>query len=117
MSSPSVGATILILDDESHNRKLMQTLLGPEGYRTLVAATRREALQLAAEKSPDLILLDVMMPEIDGYQVATLLKTDPATRHIPILMVTALDDRTARLACLNAGAEEFLTKPVERAEL
>jgi len=115
MTSPP--ATILIVDDELLNRKLLEALLRPEGHWTISAANGEEALAAVAEHSPDLILLDVMMPGMDGYQVAKILKGKPATSHIPIIMVTTLTDRGARLAGLNAGAEEFLTKPVERSEL
>jgi PAS domain S-box-containing protein len=111
------AAIILIVDDEIQNRKLLETLLRPEGYRTLSAANGEEALTSIAEQAPDLILLDIMMPGIDGYQLAGILKAGPATSNIPIIMVTALVDRNARLAGLRAGAEEFLTKPVDRAEL
>jgi diguanylate cyclase (GGDEF)-like protein/PAS domain S-box-containing protein len=115
MTNPA--ATILIVDDEILNRKLLEALLRPEGHWTISAASGEEALAAVAEHSPDLILLDVMMPGMDGYQVAKILKGKPATSHIPIIMVTTLTDRGARLAGLDAGAEEFLTKPVERSEL
>jgi diguanylate cyclase (GGDEF)-like protein len=111
------NATILIVDDESHNRKLLETLLQPEGYQTRCAANGDDALASMAELPPDLILLDVMMPGMDGYQVAKCIKANPVTASIPIIMVTANIDRDARLAGLNAGAEEFLTKPIDRAEL
>jgi signal transduction histidine kinase len=111
------AATILIVDDEIRNRKLLETLLHPEGYRTRAVADGEHALASVAQCAPDLILLDVMMPSMDGYQVARTLKADPATANIPIVMITALIDRSARLEGLNAGVEEFLTKPVDRAEL
>jgi len=113
-------ATILIVDDERANRRLLQALLGPEGYVTRTAASGEEALTSIADDPPDLILLDVMMPGLDGREVASTVKADPASRNIPIIMVTAQGDRDARLAALaalDAGAEEFLTKPVDRAEL
>ncbi|HTA65810.1 MAG TPA: EAL domain-containing protein [Xanthomonadaceae bacterium] len=113
----SAHATILIVDDELQNRKLLEALLRPEGYVTIGAANGEEALASIAQCAPDLILLDVMMPGMDGYEVASVLKADPATSAIPIIMVTAQIDRSARLAGLGAGAEEFLTKPVDRAEL
>jgi diguanylate cyclase (GGDEF)-like protein/PAS domain S-box-containing protein len=113
----SLTSTILIVDDEIRDRKLLEILLKPEGYVTLCAATGEEALALVAQSPPDLILLDIMMPGMDGYQVASILKTNPAASNIPIIMVTALIDRSSRLAALNSGAEEFLTKPVDRSEL
>jgi diguanylate cyclase (GGDEF)-like protein/PAS domain S-box-containing protein len=116
MSAPDVP-TILIVDDDAQNRRLLAVLLRPEGYRTFGAASGEEALAAVSECPPDLILLDIMMPGLDGYQVASILKANPATSNIPIIMVTACADRVARLAGLDAGAEEFLTKPVDRAEL
>jgi diguanylate cyclase (GGDEF)-like protein/PAS domain S-box-containing protein len=111
------GHTILIVDDEPHNRKLLEALLRPEGYVTLSANNGEDALAAVKLQLPDLILLDVMMPGMDGYQVAKILKTDTTTLHIPIIMVTAQTDPGALLDGLNAGAEEFLIKPVNRAEL
>ena len=108
---------ILIVDDEYKNRKLLEVMLAPEGFLLLNAANGEEALASAAVESPDLILLDVMMPDMDGYEVAAKLKGNIATKSIPIIMLTALDDRNARMLGLNAGAEDFLTKPVDRAEL
>jgi diguanylate cyclase (GGDEF)-like protein/PAS domain S-box-containing protein len=110
-------ATVLIVDDELKNRKLLEILLRPEGYLTQTAASGEEALASIAQCAPDLILLDVMMPGMDGYAVANLLKANPVTSNIPIIMVSAQVDRAARLAGLNAWAEEFLTKPVDRTEL
>jgi PAS domain S-box-containing protein len=113
----NTAATILIVDDEIRNRELLERLLQPEGYITLSAANAEEALASIADRVPDLILLDVIMPGMDGCQLAVKLKANPASANIPIIMVTAQVDRKARLAALNAGAEEFLTKPVDRAEL
>ena len=109
--------TILIVDDEERNRRLLTVLLRPEGYQTTSAASGEEALASINKSAPDLILLDIMMPGMGGYQVATILKTNPATSNIPIIIVTAHMERSARLAGLDAGAEDFLTKPVDRAEL
>jgi signal transduction histidine kinase/DNA-binding response OmpR family regulator len=110
-------ACILIVDDERHNRELLEIMLKPEGFLLQSAATGEEALALIARQPPDLILLDVMMPGMSGYDVAGKIKSDPATKNIPVIMLTALDDRNARMLGLNAGAEDFLTKPVDRPEL
>jgi PAS domain S-box-containing protein len=117
---PDLGyhqARVLIVDDERHNRELLEVMLTPEGLVLQTAATGEDALAKVAEQPPDLILLDIMMPGMDGYQVAAKLKGQVATKNIPIIMVTALDDREARIRGLNAGAEDFLSKPVDRVEL
>ncbi len=110
-------ARILIVDDERHNRQLLELLLRPEGFHLLTAASGEEALDMVAQHAPDLILLDIMMPRMDGYAVAARIKGNLATKNIPIIMVTALEDRNARMLGLSAGAEDFLTKPVDGAEL
>jgi len=115
--TPAPASSVLIVDDEERNRKLLQVLLGADGYRTEHAANAEEALIAIARSMPDLILLDVMMPGMNGYELATILKADPITSNIPIIMLTAHVDRSARLLGLKAGAEEFLTKPFEAAEL
>jgi signal transduction histidine kinase/DNA-binding response OmpR family regulator len=115
--SSDTPACVLIVDDERHNRELLEIMLKPEGFLILSAATGEEALAMVARQPPDLILLDVMMPGMDGYEVVARIKGDPATKNIPVVMLTALDDRNARMLGLNAGAEDFLTKPVDRPEL
>jgi signal transduction histidine kinase len=110
-------ARILIVDDERHNRELLEVMLAPEGFQLLTAANGEDALALVTQQPPDLILLDIMMPGMDGYQVAARLKGSVGTKNIPVIMVTALDDRNARMRGLRAGAEDFLSKPVDRAEL
>jgi len=110
-------ATILIVDDEAQNRRLLEALLQAAGYATTSAADAEEALACIARRPPDLVLLDVMMPGMDGNELARVLKSAPATASIPIIMVTANSDRAARLVSLDAGAEDFLSKPVDRAEL
>jgi two-component system sensor histidine kinase/response regulator len=120
IDAPAVNAQparVLIVDDERHNRDLLAIMLAPEGLSVQTAGSGEEALAFVAEQSPDLILLDIMMPGMDGYEVVSQIKEGPTTRNIPVVMITALDDRNARLRGLSAGAEEFLTKPVDRGEL
>ncbi len=109
---------ILIVDDEAHNRRVLEGMLVTEGYEVLCAENGERALAMVAHQPPDLILLDVLMDEMDGYEVAARIKGDPANKNIPVIMVTALDNCVdARLTGLTAGAEEVLAKPVDRAEL
>jgi signal transduction histidine kinase/CheY-like chemotaxis protein len=108
---------VLIVDDEPVNIKLLETLLEPDGHLLTRAESGQEALASIVADPPDLILLDVMMPGMDGYAVARAIKHDIATRNIPIIMITALSDRESRMRGLEAGAEDFLNKPVDRAEL
>ena len=110
-------ARILIVDDDSHNRGLLEVMLESEGFVLVTATTGQEALDIVAKQPPDLVLLDIMMPGIDGYQVAAKIKNGLGTKNIPVIMVTALDDRNARMTGLSVGAEDFLTRPVDRAEL
>ena len=113
----ALGQTILIVDDHIYDRKLLEVLLRAEGYVTRTAANGEDALASINECPPDLILLDVMMPVINGYQLVATLKARWSASNIPIIMVTARDDSDSRLAGLKAGAEDFLTKPIDRTEL
>jgi DNA-binding response OmpR family regulator len=108
---------ILIVDNELRNRDLMQVMLAAEGYRVQSAASAEEALAMILQHAPDLILLDVMMAGMDGYQMAAKLKSGRGTRHIPIIMITARDDQDGKMLGLLAGAENFMIKPVNRTEL
>ncbi len=110
-------ARVLVVDDNRINRTLLEVMLQPEGFDVVLADSGEAALLAIAAHPPDLVLLDVLMPGMDGYEVASILKHNPATRHIPLIMVTALDDSDARMLGLAAGAENFLTKPIDRAEL
>ena len=106
-------ARILIVDDVPVNTRLLQAKLVAEYYQVETAQDGFEALRLAHSWQPDLILLDVMMPGMDGYQTCRRLKSDSVTVHIPVVMVTALGDSTERLHGLEVGADDFLTKPVD----
>ncbi len=108
---------ILIVDDQPDLANLMADMLVDAGYVTRTADNARDALSEIQLDPPDLLLLDVHMPDLDGYEVATMLKSDPATASIPIIMVSALDGRGSRLIGLESGAEDYLSKPIDPAEL
>src|SRR6516225_8062963 len=110
-------ARILIVDDVPANARLLEAKLSAEYYQVASARDGFEALRMAHDWQPDLILLDVMMPGMDGFECCRRLKDDPTTLHIPIVMVTALSDPAERLRGLEAGADDFLTKPVQYATL
>jgi two-component system cell cycle response regulator len=106
-------ARVLIVDDVPANVRLLQAKLEADYYEVLSASDGHAALQVAADSQPDIILLDVMMPGIDGYEVCRQLKNNPDTSHIPIILITALDGREDRLSGLESGADDFLTKPFD----
>ncbi|MBS0409550.1 MAG: PleD family two-component system response regulator [Proteobacteria bacterium] len=106
-------ARILVVDDIDANVRLLQAKLQAEYYEVLTAHDGATALAIAGSEKPDIVLLDVMMPGMDGFQVCKRLKEDPETRHIPVVLVTALDGRADRITGLEAGADEFLTKPID----
>jgi adenylate cyclase len=108
---------ILIVDDNPTNVKVLQTRLAAEGYEVLTAADGEEGLAAARQHTPDLILLDVMMPKLDGFEVCRRLRADTAFPFTPIIMVTAMADSKDVIAGLEAGGDEYLTKPVDHAAL
>ena len=106
-------ARILVVDDVAANTRLLEAKLVAEYYQVISARNGFEALQAAREWQPDLILLDVMMPGMDGFECCRLVKASTATIHIPVIMITALGDRAEQVRGLECGADDFLTKPVE----
>jgi two-component system, cell cycle response regulator len=109
--------TILIVDDTPVGREILESLLISPDYQFAFASDGYEALAQAANLIPDLILLDVMMPGMDGFEVCRRLRADPTLAEVPIVMVTALDDRDSKLQGIQAGADDFVSKPFDRAEL
>ena len=107
-------ARILIVDDEPDNRTLLELILEREGFVTTSATCGEDALECVYLAPPNLILLDVMMPGMDGYEVTRRLKADPATRRIPIMIMSAASDSTSLARATAVGAEDFLIKPLER---
>ncbi len=112
-----VKSIILIVDDTETGREILDALLQSPAYQLVFASNGPEALEKAAAYSPDLILLDVMMPGMDGFEVCRRLRANPRLAEIPIILVTALDDRQSRLQGIEAGADDFVTKPFDHAEL
>lgn len=108
---------ILIVDDSPHGRETLRSLLSLPEYELAMAADGPEAIALAEQLIPDLILLDVMMPEMNGFEVCRHLRKHPRLSEVPVILVTALDDRESRLEGLDAGADDFISKPIDRAEL
>jgi len=110
-------AKVLVVDDLPQNVKLLADLLTVKGYAVSTAASGPEALLKVETERPDLVLLDVMMPEMSGYEVCRKIRDNPATGILPVVMVTSLDPAQERIRGLEAGADDFLTKPVNQAEL
>ena len=114
MSDP---ARILVVDDTPMNVKLLEGVLSGHGYQVITAPSGPAALERVREDRPDLVLLDVVMPEMSGYEVCRRLRAEEATRLLPIVMVTALDPGTERVKGIEVGADDFLTKPINQPEL
>ncbi|MBH8574111.1 two-component system response regulator [Nostocaceae cyanobacterium CENA369] len=108
---------VLVVDDHTASRMTAVALLSMEGYEVIEADCGSTAVELVIQKQPDLILLDVMMPGMDGFEVCQLLKQDEHTRLIPVIFITALNDRRSRIRGIEVGADDFLTKPFDRVEL
>jgi putative two-component system response regulator len=114
--SASAGV-VLVVDDVPANVKLFKSLLTREGYVVLTASSGEQALEIVARERPDLVLMDVVMPNLDGYEVCERIKQDKATRLTPVVLITALQQREDRIQGINVGADDFLTKPVDVHEL
>ena len=114
MSSP---ARVLVVDDTPNNVKLLADILGAKGYAVTTAASGEAALAQIAAEPPDIVLLDVMMPGLSGYDVCRRIRADAPTALLPVVLVTALDPDRERLKGIEAGADDFLTKPINQGEL
>ena len=112
-----MSARVLVVDDILPNVKLLEAKLASEYYDVLTATSGEEALEKVERDGPDIILLDVMMPGMDGFEVCKTIKSNPTYAHIPVVMVTALTDAADRVRGLEAGADDFLSKPVNKIEL
>jgi cyclic di-GMP phosphodiesterase len=108
---------VLIVDDEDKNLRLIGAIIKNHGYPFETAKNGREAVEKTRTFEPEIVLLDIMMPDMDGFQVCRRIKDDPLTRNIPVVMITALDGRDSRIRGLEAGASDFLTKPIDSSEL
>jgi len=108
--------TLLLVDDLPQNIRLLEAVLAPRGYAIVKAESGREALEKVTAEPVDLVLLDILMPEMDGYAVCRALRDDPATQFLPVVMVTASGDQE-KVAAIEAGADDFITKPFDQAEL
>ena len=108
---------ILVIEDHAMMRRNVLVILEMEGYRVASASNGREGLALAATEHPDLILCDVMMPELDGHAVLTALRADPQTASIPFIFLTAKGEKADQRAGMNLGADDYLTKPITRNDL
>jgi putative two-component system response regulator len=113
----NMGSLVLIVDDEYIGRETLQSVLEGEGYELEMAENGFQAIEKAKQLSPDVILLDVMMPGMTGFEVCQRIRSDPQIAEIPIIILTALDDRESLLNALKAGADDFISKPFDRYEL
>ena len=116
-SSQSITGTILVADDQPANRELLEELLTTQGFKVITVPDGAAALEQVNKVQPELVLLDVMMPHMDGFTVCAHIKTNPETYLTPVILITALSDKQDRIEGIKAGADDFLSRPVDRTEL
>jgi DNA-binding response OmpR family regulator len=117
MSAKSSTARILVAEDNAQGAELLEAYLADTGYEVHTAADGDSTLRLVREWKPDLVLLDIMLPRISGFEICKRLKTDPATHNVAVIMVTALDQPSDVEKAVEAGTNDFLTKPINKSEL
>jgi len=108
-----MGRVILIVEDDPKNLKLIRDLLQIRGYTTLEATDGKQGVDMARAKMPDLILMDIQMPVMDGFEAISILKADPVTKNIPTIALTALAMQGDREKCMEAGSNDYITKPLD----
>ncbi len=117
MAKTHTPPRVLVAEDNPHGAELLEAYLSDTDYEVRTAADGEATLRLVREWQPDLILLDIMMPKLSGFEVCKRLRLDPATRHTPVIMITALDQTSDVERAVEAGTNDFLTKPINKAEL
>ena len=113
----TLTGTILVADDQAANRELLEELLATQGFNVITASDGAEAIQQLSRTQVDVVVLDVMMPHLNGFEVCEKIKSDPSTYLIPVILVTALSGKQDRIEGIKAGADDFLSRPIDRAEL
>jgi two-component system NtrC family sensor kinase len=110
-------ADILVVDDTHDNLRLLTKLLGDHGYYVRPVSDGQKAISAIQDQLPDLILLDIMMPDMDGYAVCEILKSDERTRHIPVIFISSLDETTDKVKAFSVGGVDFITKPIQKEDV
>ncbi len=116
-TSPSIKADILVVDDTPDNIRFLSSILTEEGYSVRPAISGRIAIRAAQTITPDLILLDINMPDMDGYQVCRIIKGNPITRNVPVIFLSALDDIQDKVKAFEVGGNDYISKPFQLQEV